>query len=105
MDQAILKINMRRNDENIVPVIHTIEKVYSHMDALKDRPYGMMPQSTYAYYENLNRMSEKKVQLERKLEELKKSSSSTYDQIKEGVEDKINELNLLIQEFRERFYK
>jgi hypothetical protein len=95
---------MRRNDRNIVPVILKIEKVYSNIDAVKDRPYGMRQHSTYDYYEHLNRMSEKKVQLESKLEELKRSSASTYDQIKEGVEDKIYELSLVVQQIRERFY-
>ncbi len=94
---------MRRNEDYSVPVILKIENLYSNIDAVKDRSYGIREHLKYDYYQHLNRLNDKKLQLERKLEEFKNSTSGTYDQIKDGVEDKIYELSLVIQEIKERF--
>jgi hypothetical protein len=50
-------------------------------------------------------VTEKRIQLENKLEELKSSSVKTYDDVKSSVEIKVAELNLVLQQIKERFYQ
>lgn len=97
---------MVQNEENInIPVVKRIERIYDRIDSVKDLSYNMNNKHKYDYYEYMKMLTEKRMQLERKLEELKGSSASNYDDIKTAVEIKVSELNIVLQQFKERFYQ
>ncbi|CAN5353733.1 hypothetical protein BH23BAC1_BH23BAC1_44470 [soil metagenome] len=96
---------MVRFNDRQVPVITRIEKIYSRIDNVKDLSYKINNQHRYDYYEYMNMLTQKRIQLENKLEELKHSSANTYDEIKEDVEIKLAELSLDLMQIRDRFYQ
>lgn len=96
---------MVRFNDRQVPVITRIEKIYSRIDNVKDLSYKINNKHRYDYYEYMNMLTQKRIQLENKLEELKNSSASTYDEIKEEVEIQLVELSVVLLQIRERFYQ
>lgn len=91
------------NQENEVPVVKRIEKIYSKIDYVKDLSYKVTNHRKYDYYEFINALAEKRIQLEDQLNQLKGSSANTYDEIMEGIEHKLSELTLVLQQIKEKF--
>ncbi|MDQ3394894.1 MAG: hypothetical protein M3512_12385 [Bacteroidota bacterium] len=96
---------MVQNNDKVIPVVKQIEKIYDRIDSVKDLSYKVNIQHKYDYYECLRMLTEKRMQLEGKLQELKYSSVDTYDEIISAVEIKVSELNIVIHQINERFYQ
>jgi len=96
---------MIHNEETGIPVIKRIERIYDRIDSVKDLSYKVNNHHKHDYYEYLRTLTEKRIQLERKLQELKGSSASTYDEIKYAVEIKVAELSIVLQQINDRFYQ
>lgn len=96
---------MIQNNDREIPVIKRIERLYDRIDSVKDLSYKVNNQHKFDYYQYMKMLTEKKIQLESKLEELKGSSANTYDDIKSEIEIKVAELNIVLQQIKERFYQ
>ena len=96
---------MVQNEDREVPVVKRIEHIYNRIDNVKDLSYKVQYNQKQDYYEYMSMVTEKRIQLENKLEELKSSSVKTYDDVKSSVEIKVAELNLVLQQIKERFYQ
>ena len=84
-------------------MINQIEKIYADIELVRGASDKVVNGLKYNYYCYLNVIDIKKTQLEKKLNELKKSRASSYDEIKSGVERKVTEIKLLVQKINNLF--
>lgn len=84
-------------------MIKRIEKIYSDIESVRGSSDRVTNGLKYNYYSYLNIVDIKKLQLEKELDELKRSRASSYDDVIKGIEYKLQELKILLHKINRLF--
>lgn len=81
-------------------VISRVEALYARLEQIREDSNSMAPQEKRVYYDQLNAITDKQTALNKQLGSLKTASVSSYDEIKNKIEESILEIEMLLTQMR-----
>lgn len=78
-------------------VISRVEHLYARLDKIREDSSRMSADEKREYYDHLNAITNKQTELNASLDSLKTASVSSYDGIKEEIEEHIQSLENLLR--------
>lgn len=99
-------VGIQQNEDNTqIPVISRIHNAYSSIESVKESSIYVKDDLKSEYYEQLNEIYEKRRMLENTLDDLKESRASSYDLVIAKIEEKLNELDILLRRVKDRYQR
>jgi hypothetical protein len=89
--------------KHVETVISRIIHIYDKIEKVKDNTHLIADHLKYEYYDFVNVLSCKKIQMEESLEALKRATADTYDEALKNVERTIEELNHILNTMKVKF--